>query len=402
MVKNEHNHVKSSSISNILEIIRLEGMISRVEIAEKLELTTASISKLTKKLILKQFVVEERSEKKINGAGRPKILLKLNSKIGYLIGVYLAPEKIQVLLSDLNLEIIKRDSQPIKKVGKNEILMQLHSMLDAMISKLPNEKIFGIGVAMNGMVDPVEGISIFSPHYNWQNFSLKKELEKKYKLPVIMDNDVRVMALGEMKFGAAKGQNDFVLINIANGIGSGIVIDGRLHRGVNFSAGELGHLIVDSTIEERCSCGSKGCLELVASNLAVVKRAKSKFESESGSKYLLDKGDSLSVEDICRAAGEGDRLAREVIEETAWYIALGIRHLINLLNPGMIVLVSKLNTCGDLFYKELGRLIKENALIDPIRKISIKPSLLEDDAATVGAATLVLENLFKGIEIVKV
>jgi N-acetylglucosamine repressor len=255
---------------------------------------------------------------------------------------------------------------------------------------------------MNGMVDPIEGVSIFSPHYNWHNFYLKKELEKKYKLPVIMDNDVRAMALGEMKFGAAKGQNDFVLINIANGIGSGIVIDGRLHRGVNFSAGEVGHLTIDSTIEERCSCGSKGCLELLASNWAVVKRAKSKIESKGESKYLLDKGDSLDVEDICHAANEGDQLAREIIEETAWYISLGIRHLINLLNPGMIVLVGKLNTCGDLFYKELGRLIKENALIDPIREISIKPSFLEDDAATVGAATLVLENLFKGRGIVKV
>jgi N-acetylglucosamine repressor len=403
MKKNENNYlVRGSSISNILEIVRSEKRVSRIQISQKLGLTPASISKLTKKLIEKKFIEEERIEKREKGAGRPQILLKLNSQAGYILGIYMAPKKIDIILTDLSLKILKKDSQLIQKMDKRSIMNQLFSMIDVNIYGLDREKVFGIGVAMNGMVDSENGISIFSPHYDWDNFELAKKIEEKYKLKVLVDNDVRAMALGEMKFGVAEGQNDFVLINIENGIGAGIVTDGKLHRGVNFSAGEIGHLTIDTHIDERCSCGSKGCLEILASNWAIVNRAKAKLRDGKKSKYLSGKGDNLKIEDICLGAKSGDVLSRTVIEETAGYLSLGMRHLINLLNPGMIVIVGKLNLCGELFYKELIRLIREDALIDPIKDISIRPSLLENDAATIGAVTLILENLFKGAHIVNI
>jgi N-acetylglucosamine repressor len=401
-IKGNNYPVKGSSISNVLEIVRSEGRVSRVQISEKLGLTPASISKLTKKLIEKKFIEEERIEKRVKGAGRPQILLKLNSQAGYILGVYMAPQKIDIILADLSLSILKKDSKPIKKMDQKNIMKQLFSMIDETISEVDRDKVFGIGVAMNGMVDSENGISIFSPHYDWDNFDLGKVIEEKYRLKVLVDNDVRAMALGEMKFGVAEGQNDFVLINIENGIGAGIVIDGKLHRGVNFSAGEIGHLTIDTSIEARCSCGSKGCLEILASNWAIVDRVKAKLKEGKKSKYLSLKKENLEIEDICQAVKKGDVLSRTILEETAGYLSLGMRHLINLLNPGMIVIVGKLNLCGEVFYKELLRLIKEDALIDPIKEISIKPSLLENDAATIGAVTLVLENLFKGTHIVNI
>ena len=161
-------------------------------------------------------------------------------------------------------------------------------------------------------------------------------------------------------------------------------------------------MTIDTHIDERCSCGSKGCLEILASNWAIVNRAKAKLRDGKKSKYLSGKGENLKIEDICLGAKSGDVLSRTVIEETAGYLSLGMRHLINLLNPGMIVIVGKLNLCGELFYKELIRLIREDALIDPIKDISISPSLLENDAATIGAVTLILENLFKGAHIVNI
>lgn len=403
MKKSENGYpVKGSSISNILEIIRSQGRASRVQIAERLGLTPASISKLTKKLLERKFIQEEKVEKTKNGAGRPQILLKLNSQAGYVIGVCMAPKKIEVILTDLSLNILRRDSKPIESFKRKNIMAQLFTMIDFTIKDLESEKIFGIGVAMNGMVDSDRGVSIFSPHYDWHNFPVGEEIEKKYGFKVLVDNDVRAMALGEMKFGAAEGQDDFVLINIENGIGAGIVTDGKLHRGVNFSAGEIGHITIDTSVEERCSCGSKGCLEILASNLAIVKRTREKLKEGKKSKYLSGKDENLDAEYIFYAASKGDSLARTILEETAGYISLGIRHLINLLNPGMIVIVGKINLCGDLFYRELGRLIKENALIDPIKEISIKPSMLEEDAATIGAVTLIFENLFKGTHIVDI
>ncbi|WP_319369967.1 ROK family transcriptional regulator [uncultured Ilyobacter sp.] len=403
MKKNTNNYpVRGSSISNVLEIVRSEGRVSRIQIAQKLGLTPASISKLTKKLIEKKFIEEERIEKRVNGAGRPQILLKLNSQAGYIIGVYMAPKKIDIILTDLSLKMLVKDSQPIKNMDKKKIMDQLFSMIETTILGVDREKIFGIGVAMNGMVDSENGISIFSPHYDWDNFHIGKEIELKYGFKVLVDNDVRAMALGEMKFGVAEGQNDFVLINIENGIGAGIVIDGKLHRGVNFSAGEIGHLTIDTSMDERCSCGSKGCLEILASNWAIVDRTRARLKEGKKSRYLSGKIENLEIEDICHAVKKGDVLSRTILEETAGYISLGMRHLINLLNPGMIVIVGKLNLCGELFYKELLRLIREDALIDPIKDIRIKPSLLENDAATIGAVTLVLENLFKGTHIVNI
>uniref|UniRef100_UPI0035614C1E ROK family transcriptional regulator n=1 Tax=Ilyobacter sp. TaxID=3100343 RepID=UPI0035614C1E len=213
-IKGNNYPVKGSSISNVLEIVRSEGRVSRVQISEKLGLTPASISKLTKKLIEKKFIEEERIEKRVNGAGRPQILLKLNSQAGYILGVYMAPQKIDIILADLSLSILKKNSKPIEKMDKKNIMKQLFSIIDDTISEVDRDKVFGIGVAMNGMVDSENGISIFSPHYDWDNFDLGKVIEKKYRLKVLVDNDVRAMALGEMKFGVAEGQNDFVLINI--------------------------------------------------------------------------------------------------------------------------------------------------------------------------------------------
>ncbi len=205
------------------------------------------------------------------------------------------------------------------------------------------EKILGVGVALHGIVNAKTGISIHALYYGWKNRDIKEKLEEALDLTVYVDNDVRAMSLGESWFGATKDIANFVTLNISNGIGAGIIINNMPYYGVDFSAGEIGHIVVEAD-GDKCNCGNYGCLETVASNNNITRKAIKLIKQgvNSSLSKAIDDINDLSIEDICKAANDGDELSITILKEAARYIGIAITNLINILNPTAIVVVGEI------------------------------------------------------------
>ncbi|MBM6837915.1 ROK family protein, partial [Clostridium saudiense] len=222
---------------------------------------------------------------------------------------------------------------------------------------------------------------------------------EKFEYPVFLDNDVRAIALGESLFGAAKRIDNFVAINISNGIGAGIIIDNKPYYGVDYSAGEIGHMVVEQD-GSLCNCGNYGCLESVASNKSVERKVIRSIKQGVSTLLTNEVEDieKISIRDISIAASKGDELSISVLKETARYIGVGISGLVNILNPKLIVLVGDIFEQDKIMIKTLSEVVKKRGLRISTENVKIVKSDLGENAAVIGAATLVIQEVFKGRE----
>lgn len=401
VVKGSFELMKKLNFEAILKVIKNNGSLSRADIAKLTGLTPASVTNITKILIESDYLIERGIGE--SSGGRPPIILEINIKARYIIGVSIGVGSIDVVLTDLGADIVTKKTIYIDENNINEeyVFTHLINLINEVIeiSEIDRKKIVGIGVAMHGVVNPMLGISQYAPYYNWENVNIKSILEEKFEYPVFLDNDVRAIALGESLFGAAKRIDNFVAINISNGIGAGIIIDNKPYYGVDYSAGEIGHMVVEQD-GSLCNCGNYGCLESVASNKSVERKVIRSIKQ--GVSTLLtnevEDTEKISIRDISIAASKGDELSISVLKETARYIGVGISGLVNILNPKLIVLVGDIFEQDKIMIKTLSEVVKKRGLRISTENVKIVKSDLGENAAVIGAATLVIQEVFKGRE----
>lgn len=241
----------------ILRIIKERKTISRLELAELFDLTPARISKIIKSLLDKKIILERNIG--VSTGGRPPVILTINEQIfGDVMGLNLAPKNIFLTVGKINGDISKRKKYSLEKIKDDDIL----AFIDKVIANtLAAEKKIGvITIIITGFVDQKKGTSIMSPHYKWRNLNIVKHIEDKFKLPVLLEHDVRAMALTEQQIGSCRGIDDFVIFNICEGIGTCTCIDGNIYRGFNSIAGEMGHIVINTSSIRKCSCGKEAVL----------------------------------------------------------------------------------------------------------------------------------------------
>lgn len=401
VVKGSFELMKKLNFEAILKVIKNNGSLSRADIAKLTGLTPASVTNITKILIESDYLIERGIGE--SSGGRPPIILEINIKARYIIGVSIGVGSIDVVLTDLGAEIVTKKTIYIDENNINEeyVFTHLINLINEVIeiSEIDRKKIVGIGVAMHGVVNPILGISQYAPYYNWENVNIKSILEEKFEYPVFLDNDVRAIALGESLFGAAKRIDNFVAINISNGIGAGIIIDNKPYYGVDYSAGEIGHMVVEQD-GSLCNCGNYGCLESVASNKSVERKVIRSIKQGVSTLLTNEVEDieKISVRDISIAASKGDELSISVLKETARYIGVGISGLVNILNPKLIVLVGDIFEQDKIMIETLSEVVKKRGLRISTENVKIVKSDLGENAAVIGAATLVIQEVFKGRE----
>ena len=401
VVKGSFELMKKLNVEAILKVIKNNGSLSRADIAKLTGLTPASVTNITKILIESGYLIERGIGD--SSGGRPPIILEINIKARYIVGVSIGVGSIDVVLTDLGAEIVSKKSIYIDENNINQeyVFIHLINLINEVIelSEVDKEKIVGIGVAMHGVVNPVLGISQYAPYYNWENVNIKSILEEKLKYPVFVDNDVRAIALGESLFGSAKGIDNFVAINISNGIGAGIIIDNKPYYGVDYSAGEIGHMVVeqDGTL---CNCGNYGCLESVVSNKSIEKKVIRNIKQGVKSCLADDVEDieKITIKDISIATLKGDELSITVLKEAARYIGIGISGLVNILNPRLIVMVGEIFERDKVIIETLREIVKKRGLRISSENLKIVKSDLGENAAVIGAVTLVIQEVFKGRE----
>jgi glucokinase len=248
-------------------------------------------------------------------------------------------------------------------------------------------QISAVSVAVPGTVDFEEGVVVKAPNVpSLDGFRLAAALESELKWPAVLENDANAAAVGEMWQGAGRGCRTIVCVTLGTGVGGGIILDEQLWRGVNGSAGEVGHLGVDPFAGVPCGCGSRGCLEVYASATAIVRMTR-----EARPRYpdsLLHTSEDLTSETVYQAGLKGDELALEVFRRMGVYLGIGLASLINLLNPEMIVIGGGLSNGWILFEQHMHQQVIERAFPLPARSVKITRAECGDDAGFLGAARL--------------
>ncbi|WEG12902.1 ROK family transcriptional regulator [Pullulanibacillus sp. KACC 23026] len=387
--------MKSLNRSLILNTIRQRSPISRADLAKITQLTPPTVSSLVKELLDMELVME--SEQGESKGGRKPTLLVINASSYQVVGLDVGPSSIKLVLTDLNGEIIDSAEDDVPKgVTRTDLLELMARNIENFIRKNPIhiDKLLGIGVGMHGIVDVDKGISLLAPNLHLKDIPIKDYLEDKFNVLVKVENDVRAMALGEFWFGAGRGSQSLVCINVGRGIGAGIIHDGKLFHGRHSIAGEIGHMIIDLN-GPLCQCGNEGCLQAIASGPALVDLAI--HAMNDGQETLLKNakhGGPLSGESIYEAAKLGDTLARRLLAEAGKALGVGITNLIHVLNPDRIIIGGGVAKAEGFVFESLRGTIHKLVLTEKAKHTVVLPSELGQHATAIGAATLLLAELF--------
>ncbi|MEH7073103.1 ROK family transcriptional regulator [Neobacillus drentensis] len=390
--------MKSLNQSTVLNMIRLKEPISRAEIAKLTKLTPPTISSLVSELIDKNLIAEEQSTSASSG-GRKPILLRINYSAYYIVGVYAAAEVLRVILTTMDGKIVTDSSKDITKLPtKSEFLNLMTEMIHSVlqVKQIERDLILGIGIAMHGLVDTEKGLAILSPHLQLDNIPLKESLENEFNIPVIVENDVRALAIAESWFGQGQGVSDFICLSVGRGIGSGIFINDEIYKSTFYTAGEIGHTILDVK-GPLCLCGNNGCLEAYASETAILKKAKElKHQNKTIlNEWLKESGNELSLKMIFKAAKEGDPFAKSLLEEAGQSLGLAAANMINILKPSKLIVEGSIFELGDIVLSQLKQRIEKYTFKSSHEEIKVVCSELGKTGMVLGAVTLVLKKLFK-------
>lgn len=295
--------------------------------------------------------------------------------------------------TNLRVALVSREGEIIRKIKKPSSEQVVESVFEA-IAEIKDSEFAGIGLGIAGLIDRNRGGIFVSPNLHAvEGIEIVEIMKNKYKVPVFIENDANVAALGEKISGAGKSFDNFVLLTLGTGIGGGIIYHGNL---MNVSA-EIGHMSINSD-GEKCPCGNTGCLENYASARAMITRAVSMLEK--GTESLLKeccKGNfyKITPENIYLSALDGDTLSRDILREAGKYLGVGLANIINIMSPEAIILTGGLVGAWNIYVQEAIKEASRRALKDLFDSVKIIPSSLGDNAGLIGAASLVFDNLQK-------
>lgn len=315
----------------------------------------------------------------------------------YFVGSDLGGTNIATALVNEKGEIIEKDKRPTEAAyGPEHVIFNMIEAIKRVARDVGMENVVGIGLGIPGLVDIEKGLSIFAGNLSWENIPVMEKFEQEFpKMPLFMDNDVRVATLGEKYFGAGRGVDNLILITLGTGVGSGIIINGKLYRGTTYSAGEIGHITIFSD-GLYCNCGNRGCLEVYASAPGIARRARDYIRAGHFTVMAGMVGNDISkitAEVVSKACDMGDRLAMTVMEETAEILGIGIANYIDIINPEMVIIGGGVSLAGDKLFEPLRKTVRRRTMRNAGEKVRIVPAELKDESGMVGAAALAMEGL---------
>jgi predicted NBD/HSP70 family sugar kinase len=371
-----------------LQTIWYEQRISRADLSRRLEVSRSTASQLVNELLTTGLVAEVGSGP--SRGGRRPVLLEFQDDARLILGVDMGASHVAVALTNLRGRILawKEEMHPVRSDpdGTRELIERL---CEACLAEVPgsSEALLGIGVAVPAPVDhldPMRLSSVVLPA--WDGRSGFESLQTRFRVPVSVGNDANLAALAEGWWGAGRGLEDFTYIKLATGIGAGLMVAGQISRGVSNAAGEIGHLSIDPT-GEPCLCGNRGCLVTLVGGEALVRRARAGLADAPDS---LLAGCEVTPGAIEQAALKRDRLALGVVQEAAHHLGVAIAGLLNLLNPGAVILGGSLVRLGNDLLRPLRTTVVQRTLVSSVAASEIRISELGPQGTALGASTLVL------------
>ena len=316
--------------------------------------------------------------------------------MGKRIGIDVGGTNVKIALVDKSGKIIYSNSVPTyAKMGYEYTVNNIKQAIKDLMKETNTtaKDIDGIGFDFPGQVDYKTGVVKLAPNIpGWVNVPIAQMIEEEFHIPTRIDNDVRCAALGEMKFGAGQGCENFVCITVGTGIGSGLVVNGQLVRGASNAAGEIGHIKLQMKDGLICGCGDTGCLEAYASGPSIVAMAQDYIKGGKSTKFremAAAEGGEITPYMVAKAAEAGDPVAKRIFAMVGEYIGIGLTSVINLLNPEKVIIGGGVAEAGDLLLDPIRKTIKERAMVVAGSAVEIVPAQLGNSAGVIGASMLI-------------
>jgi glucokinase-like ROK family protein len=315
-------------------------------------------------------------------------VLEINPKRGLVAAVDMGASHINIALADFSAKFVEETSHPFDiKQGPQICLAEVSRILHELLNHygINIAQLMAVGVGVPGPVVTDAGTVVSPPIMpGWDGFPIRKSLEKEWGLPVSLNNDADLGALGEWAYGAGRGEKNLAFIKVGSGIGAGLIINQQIYGGTTGSAGEIGHLTIDEN-GPLCSCGNRGCMEAFAGGHAIALQARKLVES--GKRTLLSNIpiENLTAEDVAKAARRGDLPSQEIIMRAGTFIGIAIAGLVNLFNPGAVIIGGGVAQVGDLLTTSIRKAVRERSLRASEQSVRITTAMLGQRSSLMGA-----------------
>ena len=398
LINNGMSNVELKKIfqkNSIIEYLYRLGPTSNPDIARFTKMSSPTITKLLQELIDLDIIRDMGIGESIGG--RKPNLFGINPNAKYIIGIDLDCRMVKLGVFNLANEAVSEILTYFGNVkDKNMVFSDLFKRLDNLLeeSQWDRTKFLGIGVSIPGLIDSKTGQTYVDLRVD--DKTLKELFEAHYQLPTIIDSDSRVMAIGEQAFGYAKNKKDVLCLNICDGVGLGMILNGIVYRGKSGLAGEFGHINVvkDGNL---CTCGKYGCLETVASGGALIEQAQQGIKKGQDSLIKeLVKGDleEIHVSDIIEAVNKGDLFAIEIINKLGHFLGEALASLVHIFNPEMIIIGGKVALAEDYLINPIQNTLNKYTISHIKKDTEVVTSLLQDKVKLLGSVAMVMNQVF--------
>lgn len=382
-----NQNIKNFNKHSAVDLIRFASNgISRTDLADQMGLTRAAVTMIITDLIDNEIILE--AESRSIPSGRPPVVLEINPKRGMVASVDMGASHINIAIADFSAKIIEEVSLPFNiKLGPEVCLAKVSQILRELLDRcgVSISELMAIGVGVPGPVITDAGAVIAPPIMpGWDGYPIREALQKEWGLPVSLNNDAELGALGEWAYGAGRGEKNLAFIKVGSGIGAGLIINQQIYGGTTGSAGEIGHLTIDEN-GPLCSCGNRGCMEAFAGGHAIAQQAIELVKS--GKRTLLSSIplENLTAQDVAKAARRGDLPSQEIIMRAGTFIGIAIAGLVNLFNPGAVIIGGGVAQAGDLLTTSIRQAVRERSLRASEQGVRITTAMLGKRSSLMGA-----------------
>ncbi|PWK04820.1 MULTISPECIES: transcriptional repressor XylR [Bacillus] len=369
--------VKKVNQKLLLNEILKNSPISRAKLSEMTGLNKSTVSSQVNTL-MKENLVFEIGQGQSSGGRRP-VMLVFNKKAGYSVGIDVGVDYVNGILTDLEGTIVLDQHHHLEcsspEITKDILIEMIHHF----IANMPQSPygLIGIGICVPGLIDKNQKI-VFAPNSNWRDIDLKSFIQKKFNVPVFIENEANAGAYGEKVFGAAKNHDNMIYASIGTGIGIGVIINNDLYRGVGGFSGEMGHMTIDFN-GPKCSCGNRGCWELYASEKALLTS-------------LQTKEKKVSTQDIIDLAHLNDIETLHALQNFGFYLGIGLTNILNTFNPQAIILRNSIIESHPMVLHSIKSEVSSRVYSQLDNSYELLPSFLGKNAPALGMSSIVIDH----------
>ncbi|WP_433872479.1 ROK family protein [Saccharopolyspora sp. CA-218241] len=386
--------VRNRDQAELLRLLRDRGPLSRAELTDGLALSKSKVAVELERLGGTGLV--EDAGRAASRGGRPSSLVRVGSDLRFA-GIDIGATSVDVAVTDGALRVLRKVQRGVDvRSGPEEVLGTATALLRELCRSTGTSALAGIGAGVPGPVSFADGVAVVPPIMpGWDKYPVRERLSTEFDCPALLDNDVNLMAAGEFHAGAARGVGTFLFVKLGTGVGAGIVVDGRVHRGVDGSAGDIGHIQVHDQ-GPVCACGNVGCLEAFFSGVALRRDATTAAEA-GRSPFLAERLTTTSVltgRDVADAAAAGDPVATGLIREGGRHVGEVVAKLVSFFNPARIVIGGGLANLGDLLLAEVRSTVYHRSLPLATRNLPVVLTGLGDAAGVLGAVRMISDDVF--------